>query len=313
MFSRSLVLTFGSLAMASLGVSSSPVATTVEAQARYRFQEMDRNGDGVITRDEWRGSSRSFKVHERNLSYTQQAFNNLDHNHDGRLTPNEWHYDVETFRRIDRNGDNVITASESLGQDWDDDRGDNFDDLDYNNDGYVSRSEWHGGAREFDALDRNHDGRLSRYEVVGSNSSFNTYDQFSNLDYDRDGNLSRAEWHGSNRSSNEADANRDGVVSRSEFERYGTPGTIGALSGQNAQAIYRQLAAALDRYRIRCAAGRHHHLPVERADPDERQQQRRRRHSRRAQPPHGTRRAHQWRLCRRADRQDRVVSGIRNR
>ncbi len=31
-----------------------------------RFRGMDRNGDGVITRDEWRGNDQSFRNHDRN-------------------------------------------------------------------------------------------------------------------------------------------------------------------------------------------------------------------------------------------------------
>lgn len=41
-----------------------------------RFRGMDRNHDGVITRDEWRGS--------------RAEFDRLDRNHDGVLTPNEF-------------------------------------------------------------------------------------------------------------------------------------------------------------------------------------------------------------------------------
>ena len=261
MFSRTLALTFGSLALASLSL------TTAQAQTRnMRFYEMDTNRDGRITRDEWRGSDRSFQVHdwngdgvlsgnelrvgyqrdtdfeqadhdpnwrERNLTYTRQMFANLDHNRDGRLEPNEWHYQIETFRRIDRNRDNALTLSEFLGQNVNDDRGDDFDDLDYNNDGYVSRQEWHGGLREFDSLDRNRDGRLSRYEVVGSETSFTTYNEFQNLDYNRDGRLARNEWHWSNSSFNQWDTNRDGVISQQEFERAGgAPGSVGAITGR---------------------------------------------------------------------------------
>jgi len=270
-------MAFGTLALVTLGLS--PLVATAEAQrpnGRYRFEEMDRNRDGVITRDEWNGSDQSFNVHdwnrdgrlsgdeirlgaqrnsnweeadhnpswnERNLSWTRSAFQNLDHNRDGRLTPNEWHYDMETFRRIDRNRDNAINLSEYLGENQNDDRGDDFDDLDYNNDGWVSRSEWHGGAQEFNWLDRNRDGRLSRYEVVGSQPSFSTYNEFQGLDYDRSGSLSRAEWHWSNQSFIQRDTNRDGVISRQEFENSGgapgtagAPGAVGAL-GQASQSV----------------------------------------------------------------------------
>jgi Ca2+-binding EF-hand superfamily protein len=260
MFSRTLALTVGSLALTSLSL-----VTTAEAQT-MRFQGMDRNRDGVITRDEWQGSQRSFNNHdwngdgrlsgnevragaqrnhnwevadhapnarERSLSYTRSAFSNLDHNRDGRLTANEWHYQLETFRRIDRNRDDAINLNEFLGQGVDDDRGDDFDDLDYNNDGWVSRAEWHGGVNDFNFYDRNRDGRLSRYEVVGSNTSFTTYNEFQNLDYNRDGRLARNEWHWSNASFNQRDKNRDGILTAQEFEvSGGAPGTIGALGGQ---------------------------------------------------------------------------------
>ena len=49
------------------------VVAGAEAQGRgnrgnaaIRFQAMDANGDGVITRQEWRGNDRSFRNHDRN-------------------------------------------------------------------------------------------------------------------------------------------------------------------------------------------------------------------------------------------------------
>ncbi len=51
MFARTSVLTFGSLALASLSLVSTPIVTTAEAQvSRMRFQQMDRNNDGRVTR-----------------------------------------------------------------------------------------------------------------------------------------------------------------------------------------------------------------------------------------------------------------------
>jgi Ca2+-binding EF-hand superfamily protein len=275
MVSRSFVLTFSSVALVGVCQMTTPIVTTVEAQARaIRFQAMDRNNDGVITRQEWQGSDQSFEVHdwngdgrlsgdevrigarrnaewdsvdhapnryERNVSWTRNGFTALDHNRDGRLTPNEWHFDLETFRRVDRDRNNSLNLAEFLGEGLDDDRGDNFDDLDYNNNGRVERSEWHGGLAEFRALDRNGDGVLSRYEVVGSQESLSTYNEFNNLDYNRNGKLERAEWHWSNLSFQQRDTNRDGVISPNELESSGgTPGTIGALGGQvqaNSQTV----------------------------------------------------------------------------
>ena len=262
MTSRPLVLTVSFLVLPWLGPMAAPGSAAGQSQAQTRFAGMDLNRDGRVTREEWRGSDRSFDNHdwngdgvlsgdevrpgaqrnsnwetadhdpnrfERNISWSESGFSNLDHNRDGRLTTNEWHYDLETFRRIDRDRDNAITRSEFLGESSNDDRGDNFDDLDWNNNGTVERSEWHGGVDEFRWLDSNSDGVLSRLEVAGADNSFDTYDQFQSLDYDRDGAISSAEWHWSRNSFTQRDTNRDGVLSKREFEASGgSPGATAA-------------------------------------------------------------------------------------
>jgi hypothetical protein len=271
---RAFVNSISVLALASLAYSASPAVTTVEAQgrplSRIRFAEMDSNNDGVVTRQEWRGSARSFDVHdwnndgrlsgdevrvgaqrntnwetadhnpnarERNLSWTRQAFNALDHNRDGRLETNEWHFDRETFLRVDRNRDNALTLPEYLGEGVDDLRGDNFDDMDFNNDGRIARGEWYGGAEDFRWLDRNNDGVLTRFEVAGSQPANTTFNEFNSLDYDRNGTLSRAEWHWSNASFMSRDTNRDGIISPTEFQvSGGAPGSVGAIGGQATNA-----------------------------------------------------------------------------
>ena len=266
-----------------LGVLALAPATG-EAQPprpRMRFQGMDQNGDGAISQQEWQGSARSFQVHdwngdgrldgqevaiggqrnssweeadhtpnrvERFVSWTQAGFTNLDHNRDRRITPNEWHYDLETFRRVDRNRDGALNQTEFLGEgdEFDDDRGDSFDDLDVNNNGRVERTEWHGGAAAFNALDRNRDGVLSRFEGVGGQESTNdTWDQFAGLDFDRNGTIARQEWHWSRRAFDTRDTNGDGVLSRREFEVAGgtpaTPGTAGTAGGSQTVRVNSQL------------------------------------------------------------------------
>ena len=272
MRTRTLVLTSSAAALVCAGLASSPVVTTVQAQGQgsgqIRFQGMDRNNDGTITREEWNGSARSFEVHdwngdgklsgpevrpggrrtvtaepdhtpgrnERYVNWTREGFTALDHNRDNRISPNEWHFDTQTFRRVDANRDQSLSLSEFMGEgDVDDDREDSFDDLDFNNNGRVERTEWHGSVAEFRRLDTNGDGILSRYEVVGSQESFDTYNEFAGLDYNRDGSIDRNEWHWSNVSFTSRDTNRDGRISQAEFNSAGgSPDT--AAGKQNAPA-----------------------------------------------------------------------------
>lgn len=214
-----------------------------------RFRGLDRNNDGVITRDEWRGSRQSFDVHDWNgdgvlsgdemrvgarrsersiededfdpadadqfTDWTERGFSTLDHNRDGRISSREWHYDLEAFRRADRNRDGSLSRAEFLGADVDDDRNDRFEYLDVNGNGRIESDEWHGSADAFDWLDRNNDGVLSRAEVVGQQRA--SSDRFASLDFNRDGVISVDEWHWSRRSFDQQDLNRDGVLTRREF------------------------------------------------------------------------------------------------
>ena len=58
-----IATTFVLTLAAAAGLGASPQTRTTEAE---RFRAMDRDGDGVITRAEWRGSDRSFDVHDWN-------------------------------------------------------------------------------------------------------------------------------------------------------------------------------------------------------------------------------------------------------
>jgi Ca2+-binding EF-hand superfamily protein len=161
-----------------------------------RFTGMDRNDDGVVTRQEWEGTMRSFRVHDWNgdnilsgdevrpgatpppeggggfarraagLAWTEASFRQLDRNNDGRLVRAEWRHELEDFYRIDDNDDGQLTLAEFLVDEVDDDRGDRFADLDANGNNRLDRAEWHGSAAVFQRLDRNNDGWISEQEVV---------------------------------------------------------------------------------------------------------------------------------------------------
>jgi Ca2+-binding EF-hand superfamily protein len=217
---------------------------------QMRFQAMDANRNGVIERGEWRGSARSFEVHDWNndgrLSgdevrvgarrprrgneppdldspwydqevddWTVERFRSLDRDNNGRLTAAEWIYSREIFRRIDYNNDTWVSEAEFLGdQDIDDDREDQFAYLDANNDGRVSRTEWHGTRARFDALDRDNNNVLTRAEAIGEDAP---PDLFESIDVNNDRAIARNEWRWSTASFDVRDANRDGRLSRDEF------------------------------------------------------------------------------------------------
>jgi len=168
------------------------LATAAGAQTRIRFQEMDTNRDGVITRDEWRGSDR--------------AFRNQDWNGDGVLSGDELRVGA---RRPPR--DVAGTSG----------RQDRFTALDTNGDGYISRSEWRGNGTVFNALDANGDGVLTRREAIGTNPAGTNgggEDAFARIDANGDGAITRGEWRWNTAAFDRLDLNRDGRVSREEFE-----------------------------------------------------------------------------------------------
>ena len=104
-----------------------------------RFRGMDRNNDGVISRQEWRGNPRSFAVH--------------DWNNDGVISGREIN------QTLARDGRTV--------EDEDFDRVDEFANLDVNSNGRIDAAEWHGSVAAFNRLDVNNDDRLSQAEYTG--------------------------------------------------------------------------------------------------------------------------------------------------
>jgi Ca2+-binding EF-hand superfamily protein len=143
-----------------------------------KYQGMDRNNDGKIARAEW-----------------QAYFDNYDWNGDGFLSEDE-------LRRGASRYPEAAVSSEQFRQ------------IDRNNSGAISRSEWSGTTQDFDRLDQDRNSHLSVDEFYQRA----WLDQFSELDYNNDRVIAYDEWSPNSRRSFEAlDLNRDGKVNRDEF------------------------------------------------------------------------------------------------
>jgi Ca2+-binding EF-hand superfamily protein len=112
-------------------------SAAINNEGRGRFRNMDRNGNGVIERDEWNGNRGSFEQYDWNndgiLSGDElrrgaqrpaqatprddrgtdfNSFANLDTDRSGTITPNEWRWTLRSFDRYDADGDKLITRRE---------------------------------------------------------------------------------------------------------------------------------------------------------------------------------------------------------
>lgn len=231
-----------------------PRETAGNYGAARRFEDMDRNRNGAIERNEWVGTRAAFDARDWNRdgilsgdelrngarrnpravgdedfapgrapAWTADNFRRMDRNRDNRLTATEWYFDAEFFRRADRNRDGMLVLDEFVNTGFDDDRDVRFEDLDFNRNGRVERNEWQGSLDAFRWLDRNNDNVLSRAEVVGDADT--RFDSFAGLDVNRSGTIGLDEWRWSRRSFDQYDVNRDGQLTRREFAAVGaTPG-----------------------------------------------------------------------------------------
>ncbi len=219
-----------------------------------KCKDMDRNEDGVITREEWRVSiDRSFDNHDWNgdgvLSGNEveagalcgeyddggrrsDPFGAFDRNNDGVISRSEWTGTVEEFNRLDDDQNGVLSLEEFHERAG----SDRFRELDHNNDGVISRGEWHNTIRSFEELDRNRDGTLNRDEFYNREQVRAAV--FYELDVNNDGMISRSEWRSDAETFNRLDTNRDSLLSENEF--YSRQSETGILIEQIFQEIFRK-------------------------------------------------------------------------
>ena len=174
--------------------SNTTASTSSVNSSEMRFADLDRNHNGQIEKGEWRGSPRSFAIH--------------DWNADGVLSGDE----VRT---------GAVPPPGSLeADDYNMSANDRFSYLDTNNNGYVDRNEWDGSLETFYDLDSNNDNRITRAELNQGRRA-----NFAALDANGDGHISLSEWSWSHRSFDDMDTNKDGVITRDEFRSGAVPTT----------------------------------------------------------------------------------------
>jgi hypothetical protein len=110
-----------------------------DAASHMRFKGIDTNGDGVITRQEWRGNSRSFANHDWNGDGVLSG----DEVRPGATRPSTG----TSGMRHPPESDEVLFAR-----------------LDRNRNGILSRDEWQGTPEHFSSLDFDKDGVLNTFE-----------------------------------------------------------------------------------------------------------------------------------------------------
>jgi len=212
-------------------------AEELPADGRLDLAESDKNGDGFLDRFELAIALQSARgqggpgFDPRRL---RQALEEMDADGDGRITREEWKGREEIFRRLDADGDGIVTREEirqAIGrlEGWAGRSGDAlFRRADKDGDGRVSREEWPLSPEAFDRFDRNGDGFISREEVTprGPRAGRMAPDEQSGRDSTRflgrwdangDGKVSREEFPHERRFA-EMDANSDGVLDASEIE-----------------------------------------------------------------------------------------------
>jgi Ca2+-binding EF-hand superfamily protein len=217
-----------------IGVAALVLAGATTANAQMRFQSMDANRDGVVTRSEWRGTDAMFRNNDwngdgmlsgdevrtggRRQNWTQdwnrdgrvdnldsqisQRFRGYDMNADNRVGRSEWPGDGRLFARLDANRDGYLSIQEYTqggGFALDSQGGPSyrFANIDMNNDGWVTRNEWNMGVSDFNRLDLNRDNRISRFEFENDTAAYNDH-LYSPAQF------------------NTFDRNRDGWVTRAE-------------------------------------------------------------------------------------------------
>lgn len=171
-----------------------------------RMQGLDTDGDGRITRAEWRGNDTSFRQHDTDGDGVLAG---------AEITPGE-----------------PLTDDEDPSNDWQEwwdfhqgrfDTG-AFDGMDKDENQTVSREEWAGSFALFDRLDRDHNGVITHEEYEDREYRGMTREAlFGKMDVNGNGRLEPAEWWWSRDAFALVDRDSNGWITPDELLHRGQP------------------------------------------------------------------------------------------
>lgn len=129
------------------------------------FLDRDRDGDGKLSLGEANPVQGEKDVKEMSESDRGrlEAFTRLDANRNEVVDTREWPGRAVMYRFLDADRDGTISRNEFLarkGRWWNE----TLNNLDFDGNGVIERSEWLESQSSFDRLDRNNDGVIERSE-----------------------------------------------------------------------------------------------------------------------------------------------------
>jgi Ca2+-binding EF-hand superfamily protein len=198
--------------------------TQIGNLSRSTMQDMDRNRNGYIDRQEWRGRMAEFRSMDRDRdgrisgnelygeSTRARTSDRLDRNESGRVEGYEWPYNAALFHQLDRNGDSTLSDAELRNM-----NNATLKQLDRNHNNVIDRDEWPGGFAQFRDLDENNDRRVTAEEYFSRGGEWQRRQRFDNWDKNRDGIIQSTEWRSAANVFHNLDTNGDSQVDWSEF------------------------------------------------------------------------------------------------
>jgi len=208
------------------------------AKGGNMIQNLDKNGDGKISKDEFAGPAEVFTTLDKNkdgfidqnekppapMGKGGNMRQNADKNGDGKLSKDEFAGPAEVFTTLDKNKDGFIDQDEKPNAPLIKGvtKGGMMQNPDKNGDGKISKDEFAGPAEVFTTLDKNKDGFIDQNEKPAAPMGHSIKGEaksgamIQNRDKNGDGKLSKDEFAGPAEVFTTLDKNKDGFIDQNE-------------------------------------------------------------------------------------------------